>query len=308
MMRIFGIAGLGLLATVLLAGCEEPAPPPPKEMSHYLQTPSPMRLVQVMSGRSREGRTDVVRRALDAAGIAYVDEPFTVDRFRGTNVIAEIGHGEGLLVIVTHTDPIPDTPAANDNASCVAAAVSALQTLKTDPPKNLRVRFLFSDGEEYGLLGAKHHAGRADIDAAIGVVSFEMCGIGDAFGIWDVTGAVEGSTIVGALQKAGGNMGVYNGVHDAVPRFGSDHRAFSDKGLPGVGITVLPRDDENTLRRYIDNPDNPLWLIKFLRPAIFQTYHTSADRPDRIQPAALEMTARLMVEAVRVLDAGQGEK
>lgn len=302
MVKTFVIAGLGLLATVLLASCEQPAPPPPMEMSEYLQAPSTMRLVRVMSGRSRGERTDVVKRALDAAGIAYVEEPFTVGRFRGINVIAEMGRGERLLVIVAHTDPVPGMPAANDNASCVAAALSALQSLKTDPPKNLRVRFLFSDGEEYDLLGARRHAERPDLDAVLGVASFELCGIGDAFGIWDVAGAAEGSPIVGALQKAGDSLGIYNAVHGAVPRFGSDHRAFSDRGVAAVGVTVLPRDDENTLRRYIDNPDNPLWLIKFLRPVIFQTYHTSGDRPDGIEPAALEMTARLMAETVRVLD------
>ena len=212
------------------------------------------------------------------------------------------------MIIIAHTDPVPDTPAANDIASCVAAAFSALQTLKADPPKNLRVRFLFSDGEEYGLLGAKRHAERPDLAGVFGVASFELCGIGDAFGIWDVTGPDKESAIVRALQKAGEKLDVYNGLHGAVPRFGSDHRAFTEKGIAAVGVTVLPRDDENTLRRYVDNPDSPLWLIKFLRPIIFRTYHTPDDKPDTIEPAALEMTARLMVETVRVLDAGVGEK
>ncbi|MHA1598217.1 MAG: M28 family metallopeptidase [Alphaproteobacteria bacterium] len=310
MMRSFGIAGLGVLV-LLLASCEDPAPSPPLQMSEYLDAPSAMAFVRVMAGRDRTGRTNVVKQALAAAGIAYQQEPVVAGRFRGSNIIVEVGLGdksEGLVIIIAHTDPVPDTAAANDNASCVAAALSAVQTLNAAPPNNLRVRFLFSDGEEYGLLGAKRHGERKDLGGVLGVVSFELCGIGDAFGIWDVTGAVADSVIVRALQKAGGTLDIYNGLHGAVPRFGSDHRAFSDKGIAAVGVTVLPRDDEATLRRYVDNPDNPLWLINFLRPVIFRTYHTPNDKPDTIEPAALDMTTRLMVETVRVLDNGVGEK
>ncbi|MBT3237986.1 MAG: M28 family peptidase [Rhodospirillaceae bacterium] len=308
MVKSLGIAGLAALMVGLLASCGDPAPPRPLEMSEYLKAPSPMAFVRVLSGRDRAGRTDAVKDALDAASITYMEEPFVYRSFEGRNIVADVGRGERLLIIAAHTDPVPDTPAANDNASCVAAALSALQSLKAQPPQNLRVRFLFSDGEEYGLLGAKNHAERPDVLGAIGIASFEMCGIGDAFGVWDVGSGTRKSDMVRAMQKAGDKFGIYNGLHGGVPRFSSDHRAFYDKGVVGVGVTVLPKDDEQTLRRYVDNPDNPLWLIKFLRPMIFQTYHTPGDHPDTIKPAALAMTARLMVETVRILDSETGRK
>jgi len=69
-----------------------------------------------------------------------------------------------------------------------------------------------------------------------------------------------------------------------------------------VGVTVLPREDEEKLRSYVDDPNNPKWLLNFVRPTIFRTYHTSGDGPETVQPAALEMMTRLMVETVRVVD------
>jgi len=168
-------------------------------------------------------------------------------------------------------------------------------------PQGLSVRFLFSDGEETGLHGARHHANTQDLTHIFGVASFELCGIGDAFGVWDVVGPAMGSPIVEALLKAGDNLKIYNGTHGAVPRFGSDHLAFSKKGLAAVGVTVLPQEDEDKLREYVQDPNNPKWLLNFIRPAIFRTYHTSGDGPETVEPDALEMTKRLMLETVRVV-------
>jgi len=65
---------------------------------------------------------------------------------------------------------------------------------------------------------------------------------------------------------------------------------------------VLPQHDEAKLRSYVDDPNNPMWLLNFIRPVIFQTYHTSGDGPETVQPAALEMTTRLMLETVRTFE------
>jgi len=114
------------------------------------------------------------------------------------------------------------------------------------------------------------------------------------------------SPLVGHLQKAGNNLGVYNATHGIVPRFGSDHRVFAAKGIAAVGVSVLPREDEQRLRAYVDNPNSLRWLLNFFRPAIFRTYHTSADKFETVSAEAVDMTAKLVTEIVRVVDAAVG--
>jgi hypothetical protein len=296
------LIGFGVLAVspfFLWERAREAAP----DFSYYREAPSAMRLVEVMSGRPDLERRDAVKEALDVAGISYLEEQISNRIFNGSNIIVELGEGPETLVFLAHTDRVAEAPGANDNASCVAAGIEALKALSKGPaPKGVRLRFIFSDGEEKGLQGASHHANNNDLSTIYGVASFELCGIGDAFGVWDVVGPALNSPIVAVLQKAGENLNIYNGTHGAVPRFGSDHLAFSKKGLAAVGVTVLPRDDEEKLRSYVDDPNNPKWLLNFVRPTIFRTYHMSGDGPETVQPAALDMTTRLMVETVRVAD------
>jgi hypothetical protein len=120
-------------------------------------------------------------------------------------------------------------------------------------------------------------------------------------GVWDVIGPAVGSPIVQALLKAGKNLKIYSATHGAVPRFGSDHLAFSKKGLSAVGVTFPPQRDEGKLRSYVADPNNPKWLLNFVRPMIFQTYHTSSDTAQTIDPAALDLTKQLILEIVRVV-------
>ncbi len=280
----------------------ERSPEPAPDFSYYLEAPSAMRFVKVMSGRSNHERRNLVKKALNAGRVKFREEEVSNRIFRGGNVVAELGNGRDILLFTAHMDRVNEAPGANDNASCVAAGIEALKELsRLAPPEEISVRFLFTDGEESGLQGARHHAENQDLTHIFGVASFELCGIGDAFGVWDVVGPALGSPIVEALQKAGDNLKIYNGTHGAVPRFGSDHLAFSKKGLAAVGVTVLPQRDEDKLRSYVEDPNNPKWLLNFVRPTIFQTYHTSGDGPETIEQSALEMTTRLMLETIRVV-------
>jgi len=295
------LIGVGVVAVLPLFLLEE-APAPTPEFSYYQEAPSAMRLVEVMDARPNHERRDVVMKALDGAAIAYGKEEVSNRVFQGTNVVVDMGEGKNILLFAAHFDRVDEAPGANDNASCVAAGIEALRELSvTKVPQGLTVRFLFSDGEEAGFHGARHHADTQDLSNIFGVASFEMCGIGDAFGVWDVVGPAVGSPIVQALLEAGKNLKIYNATHGAVPRFGSDHRVFSNKGLSAVGVTVLPEEDEDKLRSYVEDPNNPKWLLNFIRPTIFQTYHTSGDTAQTIDRAALNMTTRLMLETVRVV-------
>ena len=296
------LLAVGFMAVAPLFLWERAVEPGPG-FAYYQEQPSAYRLVEVMNGKSNLERRMMVKQALQEAGLDFREEPFTTPIYQGVNLIADIGTGRDILLFAAHYDRVPKSPGANDNASCVGAGIEALKVLKQkNELENLTLRFVFNDGEEVGMQGSHAYADAHDLTHFFGVASFELCGIGNAFGVWDVIGPAMNSPLVEALMRAGKNIGVYNGTHGEVPRFGSDHRAFAKKGLPAVGVTLLPQKDESTLRDYVDDPNNAKWLLNFIRPTIFQTYHTSGDKPETVQADTLEMATRLMVETVRLVD------
>ena len=78
-------------------------------------------------------------------------------RVKGKNLWVEFGKGEYNLTFVAHYDTKPNTKGAIDNGLSVAILLwLAAIVAKAQTKLNYRVRFLFTDLEEYGLEGAKH--------------------------------------------------------------------------------------------------------------------------------------------------------
>ena len=74
-----------------------------------------------------------------------------------TNIVARLKGTSGgkAVLLVAHYDTVPSSPGASDNGSGVAMMLEILRALKAGSPFSHDVMFLFSDGEEIGLLGAK---------------------------------------------------------------------------------------------------------------------------------------------------------
>jgi len=77
-----------------------------------------------------------------------------------TNIVARLKGTSGgkAVLLVAHYDTVPSSPGASDNSSSVAMLLEVLRALKAGSPLSRDVVFLFSDGEEIGLLGAKAFA------------------------------------------------------------------------------------------------------------------------------------------------------
>ncbi len=293
---------ISTLALLALAGCNAANELPSPGIEYFLANPTPKNLVDVLSGKDNAERREIVSQALAAFGIPHLRQPFQSAGLSGENLLVEIGSGPQAVVIATHFDRISDSPGANDNASCVAAAIDGLRQLNGHPPAHIKLVFLFSDLEEAALAGSRHYARGADLSNLVGAISFDLCGIGDAVGIWDLREGATDALVVRALMRASEQVGVYHATHGPVARLSSDHRSFFEKGVPSVGVTIVPREDEARLRAYIDNPNSFRWLIRFFRPQIFHTYHTPQDGPHTVDVAALDLARRVIVATVRALD------
>ncbi|MCP4152973.1 MAG: M20/M25/M40 family metallo-hydrolase [bacterium] len=73
------------------------------------------------------------------------------------------------VLIVAHYDSQPHTPGAADDSAAVAAMLESARALKQSPLKN-DIIFLFTDGEECGMLGAKAFVDEHPAAKNIGVV------------------------------------------------------------------------------------------------------------------------------------------
>ena len=108
------------------------------------------------------------------------------------------------------------------------------------------------------MLGSRAHVRRRDAAAPRGsswVVSLELCGIGDSLALWDVSPALEQTDLVRAFVATVEALGyrrdqTYH-LGEPVPFFGSDHRPFVDRGVPGVGLTAIPQASMEPLRAFI---------------------------------------------------------
>ena len=82
------------------------------------------------------------------------------------------------LLLVSHYDTVQNAPGAGDDSSGVALMLEIARALQASGPLNNDVIFLFSDGEETGLLGAKAFVNQHPWSRDVGLVlNFEARGV-----------------------------------------------------------------------------------------------------------------------------------
>ena len=266
------------------------------------RTGTPMELVPLLEGRSNAEREVAVARHLTARGIEFARHRFRTFEGHGENFSVEIGSGPRVLILIAHHDAVPVSPGANDNAAAVGILLHLMDRIATLVPPGLRVRLLFTAAEELGYLGARAYVAEHSLDDVVGVLSFELCGIGDSIALWDVEGDSPFLTrIRHALEGIGRRSDESYHVVGRIPVFGSDHRAFAP-AVPAYGLTMVPTREAEALRRFVFNPVRSALLHLVRRPAPFDTYHTSRDGVGTLDGRALDAVA-LALEAI-VAEAG----
>ena len=132
---------------------------------------------------------DYILRALAEAGVpGSVHKATAVSQTAAIaasteNIIARLpGSGTGKSVLlVAHYDSVPTSLGASDDGAGVAVLLETAQILKSLPQMKRDVLFLFTDGEELGLLGAQAFVAEDPQAANVGVVlNFEARGTSGA--------------------------------------------------------------------------------------------------------------------------------
>jgi hypothetical protein len=164
------------------------------------------------------------------------------------------------------------------------------------------VRLLFTAQEEIDYLGARAYVEETPLAGVAGVLSLELCGRGDAIALWDVHAEAPFlHWVTRALDAAGLRRDEGHHIVGRIPVFGSDHRAFAAAGVPAYGFTLAPVAHAAALRRFVLSPVRSSLRALIHRPPPFDTYHTSRDALDTLEPAALALASRALTEIVRGL-------
>ena len=291
------------IGRVLNAG-RAPAVPmaPPVPLDEILRGgDGPLALSRLLEARPNDERERAVAWYLERRGVPFTRSRFETFEGRGENFTVDVGSGDRVVVLIAHHDAVPRSPGANDNAAAVGILLHLLERIARDVPPRLRVRFLFTAAEELGYLGAREYVKRERLDGIIGVLSLELCGIGDALAVWDTPGASPPAfltSVAGALDTLGLRRDEGYHLVGRIPVFGSDHRAFAAAGIPAYGFTIVPFAEADALRRFVFSPVRSALRAMVRRPVPFDTYHTPRDAFATLEPAALERVAHALTSVI----------
>jgi hypothetical protein len=146
----------------------------------------------------------------------------------------------GSVLIMAHYDSVDSGPGANDDAAAVAAMLESLRALcKGSGLKNDLV-FLFTDGEEAGLLGASaflaEHPWRRDVKL---VINLEARGAGGASTLFE-TGEGNGRVIRDFAARADHPVGnsLTNAIYSLLPN-DTDFTVFKEAGFQGLNFAYI---------------------------------------------------------------------
>lgn len=157
---------------------------------------------------------------------------------RVENIIAILpGQTEDYFLFSAHYDSVGTGPGAADDGTSVAAFLETIRILSKEQRKNTLI-FLFSDGEEAGLLGASAFA-KHDLSQIRAVFDFEARGINGP-SIMFQTGRDSGGLLRMYLNHAPNPFGTSLGpaLYDLLPN-DTDFSVFKQQGLRGLDFAFI---------------------------------------------------------------------
>jgi hypothetical protein len=207
-----------------------------------------------------------------------VEEP---DAFMGgkaatvRNVVAKLKGASptGTILLVAHYDSVPTGPGAGDDGSAVAAVLEALRALRTGPPLRNDLVVLLTDGEEYGLLGARtfvRASGR--LEGVRLVLNFEARGNAGPTLMFETSeGAGRLVAEYAAVAPTPGANSLMAGVYRRMPN-DTDFTVFRQAGIPGLNFAFIEG---------------------------YTAYHMPSDTAANLSRASLEHQGETMLAVVR---------
>lgn len=158
------------------------------------------------------------------------------------NIIGRIKGADSrqTVMLACHYDSAELSPGASDDGASVAALLEVIRALKAGPQLKNDVLFLFTDGEELGMLGAKvfmdEHANAKDVAVAL---NFEARGVGGPSIMFETSDGNEWliKDFAKATQRPVANSLTYE-LYRLLPN-DTDMTFFKNGGLRGLNFAFI---------------------------------------------------------------------
>lgn len=144
------------------------------------------------------------------------------------------------VLLVAHYDSVPTGPGASDDGAAVSAFLESIRALKTFPQLKRDLIFLFTDGEERGLLGATAFVAEHPWAHDAGVVlNFEARGNGGPSIMFETSG--QNGWLIGNFSQAAlhpvANSMSYE-IYKRLPN-NTDFTVFRKAGFSGLNFAYI---------------------------------------------------------------------
>lgn len=254
---------------------------------------------------TNEARFDALTAMLNARKLAFVVEPFKIEkplrlepRTEGRNVVVTLGEGSREVVIGAHYDAarIQDgslSKGAVDNAASAVILIHLAQMLAAEKLP-FRLRVVWFDMEELGLLGSKEYVQKHASDKTSAMLNFDVNGYGNTvlFG----PDRRDNAEVRHTLVRTCATEDITCVPFPQMPP--GDDQSFVSAGIPTVSIGVLPAIEAHQVWLMMNAGANS-GLATGMAPPIFRTIHTAGDTPDKVNGDTMTMMLRFAVSLVR---------
>lgn len=191
---------------------------------------------------SRSDANSIVRNYIIQAITSLGLTPETQNSAGLINIIATLkGTEQGNVILhVGHYDTVVKSPGAGDNGAAVSSMLETLRALMAGPPLKNDIAFLFTDGEEQGLLGAKAFVYKHPLARDIGIVlNFDARG-NSGPSIMFETGD-ENGWIIKEFAKIADHpvaSSLTGAIYDHLPN-DTDFTVFRELGIQGLNFAFI---------------------------------------------------------------------
>jgi Zn-dependent M28 family amino/carboxypeptidase len=266
---------------------------------------------KLTAAATNDERFEALTALLRARNVPFAVEPFTLEkpvgrepRTEGRNIVVSIGDGDQTIVVGSHYDAarLPDgslSRGAVDNAASSVILVRLAEILRTEKLP-VRVRVVWFDMEELGLIGSERYVKAHASDRHAAMLNFDINAYGTTvlFGPSEHSGnaalrrtfvqtcAIEEVTCVGTPQMPPG-----------------DDRSFVKAGIPTISVGVLPAIEAHQLWLRL-NAGQQAGLAEGTVPDILRTIHTPADTIEKLDEETMVRMLRFAAALVRSVARG----
>lgn len=254
-----------------------------KHLSVIARAPHPV------NSAEHDAVRDYILRSLHEIGLAPQvqkitgeDQNFEIDGALENIVCRLQGNSrEKAILLVAHYDSVPAGPGASDDGVAVAALLETARALKSLPQLKKDIIFLFTDGEETHLMGARAFVAEHPWAKDVGIVlNFEARG-------------VSGPSIMFETSDQNGWL---------ISHFG---QAVSHPVANSLSYEIykrMPNDTDFTVFRHAGYSGLNFAFIDGLA-----YYHTTSDSIQNVEPGSLQHHGDYMLELAREFGNSTGE-